>query len=228
MKKNLSRLSLATLALAGALCAVGPVAAQVAGGSTTVGVSVVESTQIAMGWSVKKSLMGKTVYNDTDQKVGKVDDLIISPDKSVSYVIVGAGGFIGLGRHDVAIPVTQIESRGGKLVMAGATKEAIKAMPAFQYVSDTAGRDRFVAAAEKDIASGKAKVSELEKKTGAAATDAKARIDQQVTTLKADVKSAEAKLSEMKKATAVRWKEFETSVSEATARLRKSMESATG
>lgn len=226
MKKNLSRLSLATLALAGALCVIGPVTAQVAGGTTTVGVTVVESTQVAMGWSVKKSLMGKTVYNDADQKIGKVDDLIISPDKSVSYVIIGAGGFIGLGRHDVAIPVTKIEERGGKLVMTGATKDTIKAMPAFQYVSDTAGRDRFVAAAEKDIASGKAKVAELEKKSNSAAADVKARIDQQIATLKADVKTAEARLAEMKKATVTRWKEFETSVSEALGRLRKSIESA--
>ena len=228
MKKNLSHLNLTTLALIGALCIVGPVAAQVAGGTPTVDVTVVESTQVAMGWSVKKSLMGKTVYNDADQKIGKVDDLIISLDKRLSYVIIGAGGFIGLGRHDVAIPVTKIEDRDGKLVMSGATKDTIKSMPAFQYVSDTAGRDRFVAAAEKDIAAGKAKVAELEKKSGAAAADAKTRIDQQTTALKEDVKAAESKLAEMKKATAARWKEFRTSVGEAIERLRKSIESADG
>lgn len=228
MKKNLSPWSLATLALAGGLCVIGPVAAQLAGGSTTGGVAAVESGQVAMGWSVKKSLMGKTVYNDAGQKIGKVDDLIISPDKSLSYLIIGAGGFIGLGRHDVAIPVTKIEERGGKLVMAGATKDSLKAMPAFQYASDTAGRDRFVAAAEKDIAAGKAQLAELEKKSSAAAADAKARIDQQIAALKADLKAAEAKLAEMKKAAAARWKEFETSVSEALGRLRKSMDAATG
>jgi sporulation protein YlmC with PRC-barrel domain len=228
MNAHLSRLTLATLALAATLGLAGPAAAQVAGGTTTTDVSIVESTRMAMGWSVKKSLMGKTIYNDANQKVGKVDDLIISPDRSVSYVIVGAGGFIGLGRHDVAIPVTQIEERQGKLVMPGATKDTLKAMPAFQYVSDTAGRDRLMAAAEKDIAAGKAKVVELENKTGVAAAEAKARIDQQNTAVKADVKAAEAKLGEMKKATAARWKEFEASVSEATARLRKSIDAATG
>ena len=111
MKTNLSPLTLATLALAGVLCSAVPARAHVAGGTTAVGVSVAESTQIAMGWSVKKTLMGKTIYNDAGQKVGKVEDLIISPDKSVSYVIVGAGGFVGIGRHDVAVPVTQIEDR---------------------------------------------------------------------------------------------------------------------
>ena len=228
MKNQLSKLTLAALALAGALCSAGPALAQVAGGTTTVDTSVTESTRIAMGWSVKKTLMGKTIYNDAGKKVGKVEDLIIAPDKNVSYVIVGAGGFVGIGRHDVAIPVTQIQDQAGKLVMPGATKDMIKAMPEFTYATDTGQRDRFVAAADKDIARGKVRVAELEKKAGSSAADAKAKIDIQVTALQLDVKSAEAKLTEMKQATAVRWKEFEASVSAATARLRKSIDTATG
>jgi len=228
MKRHFSKLNLATLGLLGALCAAGPVAAQVAGGTTTVGVSVTEMTQIAMGWSVKKTLLGKTIYNDAGDKVGKVDDLIISPERNVSYVIVGAGGFIGMGRHDVAIPVTQIQDQAGKLVMPGATKDTIKGMPTFAYASNTEKRDQFVAAADKDIAKGKAKLAELEKKAGAAATDAKARIDLQVAALQIDVKSAEVKLTEMKQASAARWKEFEAGVNAATTRLRKSIETATG
>ena len=172
--------------------------------------------------------MGKTIYNDAGQKVGKVDDLIISPDAHVSYVIVGAGGFIGIGRHDVAIPITQIQDKAGKLVMSGATKDTIKDMPKFTYATDTAKRDAFVAAADKDIAKGKAAVASLEKKAGAAAADAKTRIDADITALQSDVKSAEAKLVEMKQVTAARWKEFEADVSAATARLRKSTEKATG
>jgi hypothetical protein len=172
MNKHKHRLTWATLVLASTVSAASPAAAQVAGGSTTVGISVIESTQIATGWSVKKTLLGKTIYNETGQKIGKVADLIISPDKKVSYVIVGAGGFIGIGRHDVAIPVTQIQDQTGRLVMPGATKDTIKSLPTFTYADDTARRDRFVAAADRDIAEGKARVSELEKKAGTAATDA--------------------------------------------------------
>lgn len=228
MNMHKHRLTWATLALAATVSAASPAAAQVAGGSTTVGISVIESTQIATGWSVKKTLLGKTIYNEAGQKIGKVADLIISPDKKVSYVIVGAGGFIGIGRHDVAIPVTQIQDQSGRLVMPGATKDTIQSLPAFTYADDTARRDRFVAAADRDIADGKARVSELEKKASTAATDAKARIDLQISALQVDLKSAEAKLTEMKQATAVRWKEFEASVSAATARLRKSIDTAAG
>jgi hypothetical protein len=63
---------------------------QVDTGTTTVDISVTESTKLAMGWSVKKTLMGKVIYNDAGTRVGKVEDLIISPDKTLSYVIVGA------------------------------------------------------------------------------------------------------------------------------------------
>ena len=228
MKNNLSSVAFAALTAIGVLCSAGPVAAQVAGGTTTIEASITESTKLAMGWSVKKTLMGKTIYNDAGQKVGKVQDLIISPDKNLSYVIVGAGGFVGIGRHDVAIPVMQIQDKAGKLVMAGATKDTIKGMPQFAYATDTSKRDAFVAAADKDIAKGKAAVASLEKKAGAAAAGAKAKIDGDITALQSDVKSAEAKLAEMRQATALRWKEFEADVSAATARLRKATEKATG
>ena len=228
MTHTITRLALASLTALAALASTAPAQAQVAGGTTTVGISITESTQLAAGWSVKKTLMGKTIYNDAGQKVGQVQDLIIAPDKSLSYVIVGAGGFVGIGRHDVAIPVTQIQDKGGKLVMAGATKDMIKAMPEFAYANDSKRRDAFVAAADKDIAKGKAAVVSLEKKSGAAVSDAKAKIDLELTALRVDLGSAETKLSEMKTATAARWKEFEADVSAATARLRKSVDKSTG
>ena len=224
MKKSLSKTSLVAFAVVGALCAASPTLAQIAGGTTTVDTSITETTRIAMGWSVKKTLMGKSIYNESGQKVGKVEDLIISPDRNVSYVIVGAGGFVGIGRHDVAIPVTQIQDRAGKLVMPGATKDMIKDMPQFAYATDTSKRDAFVAAADKDIAQGKVAVTGLEKKAGAATAEAKARLDIDLTALQSDVKTAEAKLAALKQATAVRWREYEADVNAATARLRKSID----
>jgi sporulation protein YlmC with PRC-barrel domain len=106
--------------------------AQVAG-SQTIGVSQEEIKLVATGWSVKKTILGKAVYNDKNEKIGNVDDLIVSPDKSVSFAIVGVGGFLGMGKHDVAIPISRIKQENNKLVLPGATKEALKALPEFQY-----------------------------------------------------------------------------------------------
>src|SRR5215475_7641951 len=107
-------------------------AAQVAG-STTLGVTVEELKAVAIGWSAKRQILGKPVYNDQNARIGKIDDIIVTPDKSISFVIVGAGGFVGVGRHNVAIPVNQLQEKDGKYTLPGATKQAIKAMPPFEY-----------------------------------------------------------------------------------------------
>ena len=105
-------------------------------GSTQLGVAVAELRDVTTGWSAKRQVLGKTVFNDGGDRIGKVDDIIVAPDKAVSYAIIGAGGFLGVGRHDVAIPVSQIKQQSdGKFVLAGATKDALKAMPPFEYAN---------------------------------------------------------------------------------------------
>ena len=108
--------------------------AQVAG-STLIGVSVAEMRDVSLGWSAKRAILGQSVFNEKDERVGSIDDIIIAPDKAVSYAIINAGGFIGLTKHDVAIPVSQLKLVDNKLVLAGATKEALKASPPFQYAN---------------------------------------------------------------------------------------------
>ena len=107
-------------------------AAEIAG-TTLIGVSETVLTQVVTGWSVKKQVLGKSVYNEKNEKIGKIHDIIISADRSVSYAIIGAGGFLGLGDHNVAISVDYIRLIAGKLVITGATKETLKKMPAFKY-----------------------------------------------------------------------------------------------
>jgi sporulation protein YlmC with PRC-barrel domain len=220
-------LCFAALLIAGSFPLAGVAGAQVAG-STLVGVTVTESSEVALGWSVKKTILGQTVYNDAGDKVGKVTDLIITPQKSVSYAIVGAGGFIGIGRHDVAIPASQLSEKNGRLVLTGATKDVIKSLPAFDYAADTGRRDQLVANAEADIAKGRSKMSELREKASTATAEAKAKFGAQIIRLEGDVKMAEDKVGKMKKAGAKQWKSFEASVAAATDRLRKSLETTAG
>ena len=54
--------------------------AQVAG-STLVGVSVEEARDVAMGWSAKRQALGAPIFNDLNEQIGKVDDIIIAPTK---------------------------------------------------------------------------------------------------------------------------------------------------
>lgn len=202
--------------------------AQVAG-STTTGVTRIESTQVAMGWSAKKSILGKVVYTESGQQIGKVEDLIISPEKNLSYLIVGAGGFIGIGRHNVAILVSQVKSLNGRLVMPGVTKDALKAMPEFSYTpDDEARRLKLQAAVDLEMAHAKDRLTELQKKGATATADAKLKLDQQAAELQTELKLLQAKAAEMNKAGARRWTSFEASVNAALARLHKAVESAIG
>jgi sporulation protein YlmC with PRC-barrel domain len=107
-------------------------AAQTAG-STVISVSTAELREVAKGWSAKKQILGKDVYNDAGDKVGEIDDLIVTPSKSLSYAIVGVGGFLGVGEHQVAVPVSRFKQQMGKIVLRGATKDALKAAPKFEY-----------------------------------------------------------------------------------------------
>ena len=105
--------------------------AQTAG--STVSVSTTELREVAMGWSAKKQILGKSVYNNIGEKIGDINDLIVTPDKAVSYAIVGVGGFLGVGEREIAVPVGQLKQQEDKIVLPGATKDALKAAPKFEY-----------------------------------------------------------------------------------------------
>jgi sporulation protein YlmC with PRC-barrel domain len=121
----------ATIALLMAPGATGA-AAQTAG-ETQLGVTTIELKEIVKGWSARRQLLGQHVYNDKGEKIGEIEDLIVTPERNVSYGIVSSGGFLGIGSHDVAIPVTQFQMGDKKLVLPGATKEKLRAMPTFEY-----------------------------------------------------------------------------------------------
>jgi sporulation protein YlmC with PRC-barrel domain len=220
MKKALLFTSLGILVN---LAAAGVATAQVAGSTTTFGVTVTEASEIARGWSVKKGILGKTVYDDAGQKIGIVQDLIITPENHVSYVIVGAGGFIGLGRHDVAIPIAQIHEVGSKIVMPGATKEIVKGMPSFSYAKDTTKRDQFVRKADENIAKAKIEIAALETKAAVITGDVRTRLDANNVALKKDLTEAEEKLARLKRAAGEEWLTLEAEVSAAITRLRNSL-----
>ena len=106
-------------------------------GSSTIGVAVEEMKSLALGWSAEKQILDKDVYNDKDEKVGKVEDLIITPDKAVSYVIIGVGGFLGIGEHEVAVKFEALrltqDPNNNTVVAMSATKDSLKAAPEWRW-----------------------------------------------------------------------------------------------
>jgi sporulation protein YlmC with PRC-barrel domain len=98
-------------------------------GSRTMPTPAAPPAQTISGWSVKHKVMGKTVFNEKDVKIGDIDDVVLTPDGKPATLVVGAGGFLGMGAHDVAIPFDKIKERNNKLVLEGYTKDQLKALP---------------------------------------------------------------------------------------------------
>jgi sporulation protein YlmC with PRC-barrel domain len=78
-------------------------------------------------------IIGAAVQNDQNQRVGTVDDLILSPESKVTMAVVSVGGFLGVGNKLVAVPWGQLKAEGDHLVLPGATKDTMGAAPGFQY-----------------------------------------------------------------------------------------------
>jgi sporulation protein YlmC with PRC-barrel domain len=88
---------------------------------------------VVLGSSARRDLLDHPVFNDKNERLGTIDDIIISPDRTASWAIIGVGGFLGIGKRDVAIPMDHIKLVNKRLELPGATKDVVKAMPPFQY-----------------------------------------------------------------------------------------------
>src|SRR5436190_10955463 len=82
-------------------------------------------------------LIGTTVQNDAKESVGKINEVIISKNGKVAAVVVGVGGFLGMGEHEVAMSFESLrlsqDSNGKLLVLFNATKDSLKAAPAWTW-----------------------------------------------------------------------------------------------
>ena len=54
-------------------------------------------------------LTGLAVYNNNDERVGEINELIVGKDGKLESVVLGVGGFLGIGEHDVAVPFSRVK-----------------------------------------------------------------------------------------------------------------------
>jgi sporulation protein YlmC with PRC-barrel domain len=78
----------------------------------------------------------QNVYDPSDAKIGDVDDLLLDKEGRVSAVIIGVGGFLGMGEKDVAVPFNSVrasEKNDKWYLVLNTTKDALKQAPGFTY-----------------------------------------------------------------------------------------------
>jgi sporulation protein YlmC with PRC-barrel domain len=93
----------------------------------------VDLSVVAKGYRMSK-LVGSTVVNDKNEKIGTVDD-VIADNKQLSFAVLQVGGFLGLGGHLVVVPYSSlvVDDAGKKITLPGASKEELKKLSAFNY-----------------------------------------------------------------------------------------------
>ncbi|MFM0203312.1 PRC-barrel domain-containing protein [Paraburkholderia fungorum] len=92
--------------------------------------------QLASGYRASK-LSGADVYNKNKDTIGTLDDLIVSPSADRStYAILSVGGFLGMGKHLVAVPFTDLQINNRRVVLPEATKKSLEALPEFKYAPE--------------------------------------------------------------------------------------------
>lgn len=134
MKNWIWMMTLATAVILGGAMTSQAQQAPVAG-VIPLGVTVEELKVVTVGWSAKKHILDRSVYNDNKEKVGEIEDIIITPSNYAAFAILGVGGFLGLGERRVAIPMKQLKYNAADktFLLPGATKDSLKGMPPFVY-----------------------------------------------------------------------------------------------
>lgn len=114
-----------------------PVTSGTAGRSTTTSASSESKTPVyfTAGHQVRVSkVVGASVYNDQNQSIGSIDDVLMSDnDHKADTVVLSVGGFLGMGSKLVSVPFDQLKIENDKIVMPGATKASLEGMPEYHY-----------------------------------------------------------------------------------------------
>ena len=80
-------------------------------------------------------LLDENIVNAANESVGDVNDVILDANGKVASIIVGVGGFLGMGEKDVALSFDQLsfarDNDNGLVVSTNATKESLQAAPAY-------------------------------------------------------------------------------------------------
>lgn len=109
--------------------------------------------------SLVTKIIGADVYDsaaDNAAKIGDVKDIVLTKDGKAKYIIIGVGGFLGIGEKNVAYDFSKaewVEKKGDRWLVAKTTKEDLQAQPDFDlkaYDTASASNSNNVAATPKN------------------------------------------------------------------------------
>jgi sporulation protein YlmC with PRC-barrel domain len=72
------------------------------------GMTGMAASSVAGDWRASK-LAGLDIYNNANEKIGDVNDVLIDKTGKVTGVVIGVGGFLGMGEHDVLVSFNELK-----------------------------------------------------------------------------------------------------------------------
>ena len=102
--------ALVTAALLSVAIIGGPASAQTADRTAPAAATPAAAEKLALkgNWRASK-LMGLDVYNEANEKLGDVNEIILDKNGKVAAVVIGVGGFLGMGEHDIAVSMDKLK-----------------------------------------------------------------------------------------------------------------------
>jgi sporulation protein YlmC with PRC-barrel domain len=100
----------------------------------TSGTMAVDSNALRNSRRASK-VIGSSVYNENNESIGEVDDILIPSGSTSPVAVISVGGFLGIGAKLVAVPYDrlQMSGEGNRWTMTGATKDSLTSLPTFEY-----------------------------------------------------------------------------------------------
>src|SRR5438132_6026224 len=78
-----------------------------------------DSSSFKGNWRASK-LVGLNVYNDSNESLGSINDLLADKSGNIKAVVIGVGGFLGVGEHLVAVPMDKVKFVDQPVAYSGA------------------------------------------------------------------------------------------------------------
>jgi hypothetical protein len=90
--------------------------------------ATISSSSLQSDWRASK-VVGLKVYNDSNESVGSINDLLMDKSGNIKAAVLGVGGFLGLGEHLVAIPLDKIKFVNEPVAYTGTASSSGTATP---------------------------------------------------------------------------------------------------
>ena len=126
------------LAVALFVAAIAPPAAAQTAATGNSGTDPFVSKAMPGDWSTSK-LVGVSIYGPNNESIGKVNDVVIDGSGAIKAVVVGVGGFLGMGRKNVGLAFSEIKWSDAPIPIPVAPPPPAATMPGTAPKSPSAG-----------------------------------------------------------------------------------------